>query len=244
MDESGRHSTRWQGLCNHKYCATDGHDHHSEFVIKNNIKTGPFCHEKGQSIDASSLLVSKMAALYGDQELSDIQIMVGHTVFYVHKLVLCCSSDVFRVMLTKPQWPESQRAKIVLKEEPECIAVFQLFLQYIYTGMIHLNHDTAMPVLMLADKYNIQDLREVCTDYMTSHMVSVVHKNRAVSWLQYAQLSAHERLATACAEYIRWNFHKVASSPDFLSLEKENFMYFLQVISHILFSCFFLYEMI
>lgn len=170
-----------------------------------------------------------MAALYGDQDLSDIQIMVGHTVFYVHKLVLCCSSDVLRVMLTNPQWPESQRSKVVLKEEPECVAVFPAFIQYLYTGIIHLNHDTVMPLLMLADKYNVKDLREVCSNYMSSHLVSVVHRSRAVSWLQYAQLCAHNELAFACAEFIRLNFHKVSSSSDFLLLEKENLMHFLEV---------------
>ena len=235
MDSSGwedsyihNSQSKLQNQCNHKYCSRDTPDN-NDCLFSCNVRTGPFCHEMGQSIDASAMLINKMASLYGDQDLSDIQIVVGHSIYYVHKLVLCCSSDVLRVMLTKPEWPESHRSKIALKEEPECIAMFPAFLRYLYTGIIHLNHDTVMPILMLADKYNVSDLREVCTSYMRCHLVSVVHRNHAVSWLQYAQLCAHNKLAEACAEFICWNFFKVASGPDFLLIEKDNLMSFLEV---------------
>ena len=95
-----------------------------------------------------------MAALYDDQELSDIQIAVGHKLFHVHKLILCSSSEVFRVMLTNPSWPESQKPRVVLKEEPECMQVFEQFLQYLYKGTIQLNHCDVLAVLMLCVTVN------------------------------------------------------------------------------------------
>ena len=160
--------------------------------------------------------------------MSDIQIVVGHKSFFAHKLVLCCSSDVLKVMLTQPQWLDSQRDRIVLMEEPACIHVFDIFMQYFYSGCIHLDHCNVLPVLMLADKYNVTDLREICLTYMENHLVSVVKYNRAVSWYQYAKLCGHNELANTCQNFIKWNFQKVSSTEDFLLLEYEFLLQFLQ----------------
>ena len=169
-----------------------------------------------------------MSALFDDQELSDIQIVVGHKLFHMHKLILCASSDVFRVMLTNPTWPDSQKPRIVLKEEPECIQVFEDFLRYLYRGTIQLSHYNVLPVLMLADKYNVSDLTDLCTRYMCKHMVSLVHYNHAATWLQYAELCGHDHLTKTCRNFITWNFHKVMSTSDFLYIDKDLLLTFLR----------------
>ncbi|ELT98242.1 hypothetical protein CAPTEDRAFT_109285, partial [Capitella teleta] len=161
--------------------------------------------------------------------LSDIQIIVGQNVFHLHKLILCCSSDVFKVMLTNPAWPESNKNRIVLKEEPECVSVFEDFLKYLYTGEINLTHYTVLPLLMLADKYDVLDLRDVCVDYMCCHLVVTVQHNHAVSWLQYAALCNHRELARTCEDFIKWNFHKVSCTCDFFLMEREVLVHFLQL---------------
>lgn len=47
--------------------------------------------------------------------------------------------------------------------------VFGEFLEYMYSGSIHLNNTSVLPVLTLADKYNIHDLGNVCKQYMAAH---------------------------------------------------------------------------
>ena len=183
------------------------------------MKQGAFAHDTGQVLDNSAALLQKITSLYGNHDLSDIQITVGHQVYYAHKLILSCSSDVFRVMLMNPSWPEFHRASIVLKEEPQCVQVFESFLRYLYTGAIHLTHLNVLPVLMLADKYSVADLREVCVKYMCSHVVSTVQYNHVVSWMQYADLCNHPMLAECCHQFILCNFHKVMSTADFLLME-------------------------
>ena len=131
-------------------------------------------------------------------------------------------------MLTQPQWMDSQRDRIVLMEEPACIKVFSVFMQYLYSGCVHLDHVTVLPMLMLADKYNVCDLRDICVTFMESHVVSVVQHNHAVSWYQYAILCGHESVAKTCYNFIKWNFHKVSSTDDFLLFEYEYLLQLLQ----------------
>lgn len=61
-------------------------------------------------------------------------------------------------MLLNNSWQESKESDINLVEDPQCCAVFPLFLKYLYTGQVRISVESAMPLLKLADKYNIKDL--------------------------------------------------------------------------------------
>lgn len=55
-----------------------------------------------------------------------------------------------------PEWNECRESVIELKEEPCCSVVFPQFLKYLYVGQIRISLQTVMPMLALADKYNIR----------------------------------------------------------------------------------------
>lgn len=48
-----------------------------------------------------------------------------------------------------------------LVEDDECLEVFPRFLKFLYGCKITLNSENTLPVLILADKYNVIDLRQV-----------------------------------------------------------------------------------
>ena len=62
----------------------------------------------------------------------------------------------WKVMLMNPRWNESREQRIVLQEATECVEVFELFLRYLYTGRLKVSHTTVLPILALADKYNVK----------------------------------------------------------------------------------------
>ena len=83
-----------------------------------------------QVVDNSGAMLNKLSALYENEELSDIELIVTsssesgtRSVFHGHKIVLCCSSDVLRIMLLNPSWPDSHRHSIELHEELDCVQV-------------------------------------------------------------------------------------------------------------------------
>lgn len=59
----------------------------------------------------------------------------------------------------------------MLQETDDCVPVFHLFLQYLYSGVSRVNIDTALPLLMLADKYNTQSLKMGCEEYMKKKVI-------------------------------------------------------------------------
>ncbi len=50
--------------------------------------------------------------------------------------MLAKSSDVFRTMLYERNWGEGAKEEVDLSETPECAAVFDKFLRFLYTAEV------------------------------------------------------------------------------------------------------------
>ncbi|XP_066994013.1 BTB/POZ domain-containing protein 17 isoform X2 [Anabrus simplex] len=172
-------------------------------------------------IDNSDAVLQKISTLYADRVMNDICLVVAGSEYPAHRLILCASSEVFQVMLMNPEWSESQESRVALQEPAACASIFGDFLRYFYTGRIHINHLTVMPVLLLADKYNVKDLVKLCIDYMCVHIAHAAAKNQLVTWLQYTLACGRDQVAQACQNFVKWNFELVADTPDFCNFEAE-----------------------
>lgn len=81
----------------------------------------------------------------------------------------------------------SSRQEVELHEEPECQRAFSAFVEFMYTCNVTLSADTTLPMLVLADKYNVDDLRDVCVRYARSHVIPKLQlKDVFHVWFQYA----------------------------------------------------------
>jgi hypothetical protein len=61
-----------------------------------------------------------------------------------------------QVMLLNRQWNEAQESRVELQENEQCAVVFGKFLEFFYTGQIFFTQDVVLPLLCLADKYNVK----------------------------------------------------------------------------------------
>lgn len=164
----------------------------------------------------SEHIMRAMCAQFNDQEMSDLELKVGNRTFYVHKFVLSLLSDVFRTMCSK-RW-EGDGSVLQVHDCEECIPVFESFLKYLYSGDVEIDVSTALPFLMLADKYNVQPLKEMLEDFMKD---AVNHGSitGALRWFAYAQVSGHSALQFSCVDVIISKMDEVIASEDFLELE-------------------------
>ena len=172
----------------------------------------------------------KIAKMYADQLMSDICLVVGHKTYPAHRVILGASSEVFQVMLMNPEWNECREKVIELKEEPLCSAVFPQFLKYLYVGQIKISLQTVMPMLALADKYNIKDLVQLCVDYMLKHISKAATQGFLVSWLHYTiSLSPyHQEVTEALQTFLKWNLDIIAECKDFLNIDINILIILLQ----------------
>ena len=138
---------------------------------------------------------------------------VADRIYYGHRFVLAKSSDVFRHILYEQQWVDAQKHELELNESSDCEAVFDKFLRYLYTAEISVNTMSAVGILCLADKYNVDSLKELCTRYMAENTRSPKVHN-ALSWYSWAKALHLPPLQDQCSKTIAWNYHDIIHSPE------------------------------
>ncbi|XP_037938551.1 BTB/POZ domain-containing protein 17 [Teleopsis dalmanni] len=208
---------------------TGGHNEKPGFTKIENMDTDDISQD-GSLMNNSQSVLEKIANLYAEQLMSDIILVVGTEQYPAHRVILCASSEVFQVMLMNPEWNECRKRVIELVEEPCCTAVFPQFLKYLYVGQIKITLQTVMPMLALADKYNVKDLVELCVDYMMKHIAKAATQGYLVSWLQYtiAFSPSHVDLTESLKRFLKWNLEIVSESKDFVELDLSIMVLLLQ----------------
>jgi len=127
---------------------------------------------------------ANMLSLLDNPEDSDFKFIVenGGRVEEIpaHKLLLVARSDYFRALF-KSGMKESLAKEIKIEEDP---ALVKDLLKYIYTGLPPKNLDEiAIGLLPLADKYQVNDLRESCI----SELYRIVNKKNVIDILLLAE---------------------------------------------------------
>ena len=79
-----------------------------------------------------------------------------------------------------------------------------------------------IPILQLADKYNVKDLLKVGLDFMSRNVPLAARKNQVVSWYQFTTNCGYKDVAKLCLNFIKWNFDLVSESIDWPNLELDS----------------------
>lgn len=171
--------------------------------------------------------IQNVSQFYNVEDLSDIILVVGSARYFAHKFVLAKSSDVFRTMLYEKNWSQSSKEEMELEESPECQAVFDKFLRYLYTAEVSITTSTSVGILCLADKYNVMSLKELCTKYMSLNSRSPQTQN-ALKWYSWAKLLHLEPLLQQCYRTIAWNFMEIMASAEWGTMDLDFVVDFIQ----------------
>ena len=98
----------------------------------------------------------------------DVTIKVQNKRFKCHRGILSVRSPVFSAMF-EHDVQEEINDKIIVKDVDSTI--FQEFLLYLYTGSEeHLSMGNVIDLYKLADKYTVEDLKDVCVDHIKENI--------------------------------------------------------------------------
>ncbi|XP_053708112.1 BTB/POZ domain-containing protein 17 [Synchiropus splendidus] len=204
--------------------------------------------EPGSELGATVLnhsmsLVQRIESLLAMGNGSDVTLRVHTTttdevkVIQAHGLVLTLQSDVFEEMLFT-----RQNSTLVLRETPECAALFDKFVRYLYCGDISVRLDQAITLHKLASKYHVWALQQGLTQYMTQHLSSDSPSGHVVGWYNYALQIGDVSLRDSCLQYLSWNLSSVLQSEEWPSISEDLLLSLLQRSDLILQSELELYE--
>ena len=97
-----------------------------------------------------------------------------------------------------------------------------------YTGKIQLDYATVIPLVSLADKYNVKDLLRLGLEYMARNVSTAAKKHQVVTWYQFATVSGHRKLAELTGNFIKWNFEVISKTLDYSTLDLSQLVHFLE----------------
>ncbi|CAB3404396.1 unnamed protein product [Caenorhabditis bovis] len=154
--------------------------------------------------------LNDLAKYYNNTYLSDVNLIVGEESYPAHRLILAKSSEVFDRMLSQ-RW-NGDKKDLEVVEDSICQKAFPAFLRFLYCNHVVLHHNNCLPLLILADKYNVTTLKKVCIDFAQSEILPCIDiKELFTVWFSYATKAYHPSLIRACMQSISFDFETLLS---------------------------------
>lgn len=155
-------------------------------------------------------------------DYSDLTLECEGKEYRVHRLLLAYSSEYFsRLLLSNFQ--EGRQTYIHLRF-PDPAHVFPLVLQFIYQGHVTIAEDNVIPLLAMADHYLVQELQQMCSDFVNQ----TLSRDNALARLKRAIDFNSEEVVLKCLFITARNFsHASLGKADYTFLPVDIFMLLL-----------------
>ncbi|XP_051172677.1 speckle-type POZ protein-like [Leptopilina boulardi] len=154
--------------------------------------------------------------------LSDIEFHVGNQVFPAHKVVLSSKSPVFRQMFSHQLKENISNVVNIVDIESN---IFYEILWFMYSGKVRKLNEYACPLLVAADKYDINCLKIICETHLYKNLTS----ENVVRILKLADDLNAFGLKDNCFLFIKSNLKEVVASEEFKTLTDRYMHLLLQV---------------
>lgn len=162
--------------------------------------------------------VRRMAELLVQQTRCDVQFIFenGRSIGG-HVAILSASSPVFEAMFTNDMM-EAKTGQVVITDIQADI--FKELLHYIYAGhtCTPLTEHTAQSLYEAAEKYDIQDLRKKCLDFLLFQ----IKMNNAINLMIWADVHSIDKIKQAALKFVAENFRTICPTTEWETLVKNH----------------------
>lgn len=111
--------------------------------------------------------------MVNNKDFSDLKFLIGpgRKPIHAHRCILSARCAVFKAMFAdKASGAHDKEVPLVLSDmSPE---IFLSMLEFIYTNTVTLSSKTAIDVLATSLEYGLDDLRDLCVDYMDANLTA------------------------------------------------------------------------
>lgn len=167
------------------------------------------------------LILAQINKMRLRSDFCDVRLKVGSRVFRVHRLVLAASSPYFSALFSGGMSEVDQEEVQILGVETE---VFEVLLDFIYTGMISVTVDNVQELMMAADMLQLQEVVSVCGEFLKGHM----DPSNCVGIFQFLEQIACIDMLEFTENYIHVHFLEVCITDDFMGLSKDQLVKILR----------------
>ena len=201
--------------CHSGKCLRCGIRVRPSFTAEVLIDFKPSAESASYLTDGQGNVLRHLSKLLDDQTLADVTFQVKNETFKAHSNILASGSPVLSAMFTQ-DFIESRTKVVEINDtEPQ---VFKQLLRYLYTGKSAMFEREGMAhnLLMAADKYGVDSLKEECANVL-QHNLQV---ENATQILITAHLHSSLKLYDAALSFISKNGKVICTRPEWFDLMK------------------------
>ena len=111
-------------------------------------------------------------------------------------------------------WNERRESLGVLVIEDADIEYVRIMLSYMYSGMLAISSSNAMPLMVLANRFEITSLKDACAEYL----IQTVNVSNCCTLLSLGDVHSSETLKDFCMAFLVKRFDQVSMSTGFLGI--------------------------
>eukprot|EP00062_Callorhinchus_milii_P014511 gi/632963765/ref/XP_007898067.1/ PREDICTED: actin-binding protein IPP [Callorhinchus milii] len=96
-------------------------------------------------------------------------------------------------------------------------AIFQLLLEFIYTGVVNVNINNVQELILAADMLQLTEIVSICSDFLKGQ----IDPSNCIGIYQFAEQIACHELIDFSENYIQVHFLEVCKAEEFMGLAKD-----------------------
>ncbi|KAF2354688.1 Kelch repeat type 1 [Trinorchestia longiramus] len=167
--------------------------------------------------DHATCAMKAMNHLRSDRQLCDIELIVGDTSVYAHKVVLAAASPYFTAMFINDV-KERTASEVILREvDPTAL---YLLVNYAYSGEISITEDNVQVLLPASNLLQMCSVREACCRYLLRQL----HPSNCLGIRTFADAHNCEELHSRSHKYALQHFPEVCCTEEFLALSLDKML--------------------
>ncbi|KAM8930522.1 actin-binding protein IPP [Pelodytes ibericus] len=147
-------------------------------------------------------------------QFCDLQIRIQERVYWVHKLVLAASSPYFAALLTGGLKESLKDVVEIQGVEP---GSFELLLDFIYTGSVHIDGGNVQALMTAADMLQLVHVVDLCCDFLKDQ----IDPGNCIGFFQFSEQLSCQPLFEYTESYIHRHFPELLVGDEFLALSKD-----------------------
>ncbi|XP_067582073.1 actin-binding protein IPP isoform X5 [Pseudorca crassidens] len=183
------------------------------------------CAKAGDSPFSSDkhaqLILAQINKMRNGQHFCDVQLQVGKETFKVHRLVLAASSPYFAALFAGGMKESSKDVVQILGIEA---GIFQILLDFIYTGIVNIGVNNVQELIVAADMLQLTEVVNLCCEFLKGQIDPL----NCIGIFQFSEQIACHDLLEFTENYIHVHFLEVHSGEEFLALTKDQLIRILR----------------
>uniref|UniRef100_A0A8C5VE36 Intracisternal A particle-promoted polypeptide n=1 Tax=Microcebus murinus TaxID=30608 RepID=A0A8C5VE36_MICMU len=169
----------------------------------------------------AQLILAQINKMRNGQHFCDVQLQVGKETFKVHRLVLAASSPYFAALFTGGMKESSKDVVQILGIEP---GIFQILLDFIYTGIVNIGVNNVQELIVAADMLQLTEVVNLCCEFLKGQIDPL----NCIGIFQFSEQIACHDLLEFTENYIHVHFLEVHCGEEFLALTKDQLIKILR----------------